>query len=142
MELQVQHYMDEFAEAFELQHMTLFVGPPFKRRYSTGTEVIKDDAAIDFFVGILNSAAREKYFADQNFVVVNRIDNLPPYANGVKDYLKELGVYSYIMTKVKDRDGCDGVLIIASVGKTTQWNQSHFKFYRAFTDLMSLLSLS
>ena len=138
----LEHYMDEFAEAFELQHMTLFVGEPYICKYSAGTNVIRDQAAQDFLLGILNSDARETYFSDQKFIVVNRIDNLPPYARSVKEFLKELGVYSYVMIRFKDRDDKPCVLIIASIGKLTQWNQTHYKFYRAFTDLLGLLSLS
>ncbi len=137
-----EHFMDEFAEAFELQHMTLFVGEPFFCKYSAGTEVIRDQAAQDFLLGILNSDAREKYFSDQNFIVVNRIENLPPYAKSVQDFLKDLGVYSYVMIRFRDKDDRPCVLIIASIGKFTQWNQTHYKFYRAFTDLLGLYSLN
>ncbi len=136
-----EHFMDEFAEAFELQHITLFVGDPFFCRYSAGTDVIRDQSAKDFFTGILNSEGREKYFSDQNFIVVNRIENLPPYASSVREFLKELGVYSYVMIRFRDKEKRPCVLIIASVGKFTQWNQTHYKFYRAFTDLLGLLDL-
>lgn len=137
-----EHFMDEFAEAFELQHMTLFVGEPFFCKYSAGTEVIRDQAAQDFLLGILNSDARERYFSDQNFIVVNRIENLPPYAKSVQNFLKDLGVYSYVMIRFRDKDDRPCVLIIASIGKFTQWNQTHYKFYRAFTDLLGLYSLN
>lgn len=137
-----EHFMDEFAEAFELQHMTLFVGEPYIRRYSTGSEVIRDQGARDFFLGILNSDTKEKYFSDQNFIVVNRVENLPPYAKSVKEFLKELGIYSYVMIRFKDKNDSPCVLIIASIGKFVQWNQTHYKFYRAFTDLLGLLQLS
>ena len=137
----IEHYMDEFAEAFELQHLTLFVGKPFVRRYSTGIESIKSQTGTEFLLGILNSDAKNKYLSDCGFVVVNRLDSLPPYAGSVKEFLKELGVFSYILIRFLDKDKRECVLIIASVGKKTQWNQTHFKYYRAFTDLLALHSL-
>ncbi len=136
-----ERYMDEFAEAFDFQHMTLFVGEPFIRRYTTGTAPIKSPEAREFMLGILNSNSKDKYLANQGFIVVNRIDSLPPYAKGVKDFLREIGVFSYVLIRFQDMDKRDCILIIASVGKKTQWNQSHFKFYRAFGDLLSLHSL-
>ncbi|WP_029231121.1 GGDEF domain-containing protein [Butyrivibrio sp. VCB2006] len=137
----VEHFMDEFAQGFDFQHITLFVGQPFKRRYSTGTAALKNPAALDFMLGILNGDSLDTFIGDQKFIVVNRIETLPPYANGLKEFLKDLGIYSYVLLRFNDKDGRDCILIIASVGKNTQWNQMHYKFYRAFTDLLSLYSL-
>jgi diguanylate cyclase (GGDEF)-like protein len=136
-----EHFMDEFIETFELQHVSLFVGEPYKHRYSTGLNVIRDKNAIDFALGVLNSDAKNRFLGDRDFVVVNRIDALPPQANSVKEFLRELGVFSYVLLRFHDRDGRECILMIASVGKLTQWNQMHYKFYRALTDLLSLYSL-
>ncbi len=137
----IERYMDEFAEVFDFQHVTLFVGEPFKRRYTTGASPIKSPEAREFMLGLLNSNSKDKYLANQGFIVVNNVDSLPPYAKGVRDFLKEIGVYSYVLVRFQDMDGRDCILVIASVGKKTQWNQTHFKFYRAFGDLLSLHSL-
>ena len=134
--------MNEFADAFGLQHMTLFVGKPFSARYSTGSDVIKDQSAKDFMLGVLNSDQIDKYLGSESFVVVNRIENLPPYAQSVKDFLAEVGILSYLLIRFRDKDDKECILIIASVGKFTMWNQTHFKFYRAFTDLLGQYSLS
>ncbi|MBQ9589498.1 MAG: GGDEF domain-containing protein [Butyrivibrio sp.] len=137
----VEHLMDEFAEAFEFQHMTLFVGEPFFCRYTTGSDCIKEESARDFVLGILNGEAGKKYLLDDNFIVVNRLDALPPYANSVKNFLSELDVQSYVRIKFSDKDKRECFLIFASIGKKVQWNQTHYKFYRAFADLLSLYSL-
>ncbi|SFB73263.1 GGDEF domain-containing protein [Butyrivibrio sp. YAB3001] len=139
----LEHMLDEFAEIFDFQHLTLFVGQPFYLRYSTGSSVERNQEARDFMLGVLNSdSTREKYLGHQNFIVMNRIENLPPYAQSVKNFLKELEIYSYVLLRFNDKDGKDCILIISSVGKNVQWNQMHFKYYRAFTDLLGLYSLS
>ncbi len=136
-----EHFMDEFAEALGLQHMTLFVGEPYKHRYTAGSVRINDNSALEFMLGLLNSDARKKYLGKQNFTVVNRIETLPPYATGVKEFLQSLDIYSYILVKFNDKDGKDCILVISSIGKRTQWNQMHYKYYRAFADVLSFYSL-
>ena len=32
-------------------------------------------------------------------------------------------------------------IIISNIGQKINWNQSHFKYYRTFTDVLSLLAL-
>ncbi len=136
-----EQIMNEFAETFELQRITLFVGEPFRMRYSAGPEPLRDRNALDFMLGLLNSDTKQKYVGDQNFIVVNRIDSLPTQAKGIKDFLKEIGIYSYVLVRFFDKEKRECILIITSVGKQTQWNQMHYKFYRALGDLLSLYSL-
>lgn len=137
----VEHFMDEFSEAFDFQHVALYVGKPYKLRYATGSYSFKDTGALDLMLGILNSESKDIVINDKKFIVVNRIETLPPYAKSVKDFLKETGICSYVLVRFNDKDGRDCIFIIASIGKNTQWNQSHYKFYRAFSDLLSLYSL-
>lgn len=138
----VEHYMSEFAEAFDLQNVALYVGPPFKYRYAAGSRVIADDVATDFVLGILNSDDREKYFTLGDFMVFNHLGTLPPYARKIKEFLVKREVYSLIIIRFYDIEGRECILTISSVGKKTQWNRTHFKYYRAFTDLLSLHDLS
>ena len=63
------------------------------------------------------------------------------FANAVKEFLKEIGVLSYILMRFNDRNGNECFLIISSLGKYVQWNELHFKYYRAFTDLLSYIKL-
>ena len=137
----VEDYINEFTEAFSLQNVNLYVGAPFAHRYSAGSEAVKDQTAIDFVLKILNSDEKEKYFSLGNFVVVNRLETLPPYARSIKDFLTKREVYSLIIIRFYDKDKKECILIISTVGKKVQWNQTHFKYYRAFTDILAMLSL-
>lgn len=137
----VEILMDEFAESFNLQHVCLFAGNPFVFRHSSGPDAIKDSHAVDMMLGILNSDTKERYIADRDFIVVNRIDTLPPQAGSIKNFLRESGVFSYILMRFFDKDGRECIMIISSVGKYTQWNQMQFKYYRAFADVLALYSL-
>lgn len=134
--------LDEFTTSFGIQHIGLFVGKPFKFMYSTGPDRVKDPSSTDFLVGMLNSDTREKIFAGRDFIVVNRVDTLPPQSGSVKEFLKDSGIFSYIMISFNDADGKECIITIVSVGKYTQWNQLHFKYYRAFIDILSKYSLS
>lgn len=133
--------MDEFADSFAFQHVGLFVGEPFVFTYSTGTENIRNPSATDYLVGMLNSDTKQKVFAERDFVVVNRVDTLPPQSGSVKYFLKEAGIWSYIMISFKDIEERECILTIVSVKKYTQWNQMHFKYYRAFVDILSRYAL-
>jgi diguanylate cyclase (GGDEF)-like protein len=137
----IEEYMSEFAEAFGLQNVMLFVGEPFNLKCTAGKDAVTDQAAIDLALGVLNSDDKNRYFALGDFVVINRLEVLPPYARKIKDSLEKRGIYSLIISRFYDRDNREFVLIITSVGKLTLWNQTHFKYYRAFIDLLSLHSL-
>ncbi len=136
-----QLLMDEFALAFHLQRMSLLVGTPFRLKYATGSDVIPGLSSPDVLLGVLNSDIKEKYLAGRNFLVVNRLDSLPPQAGAIKTFLKEIGVLSYVLMRFWDKDQNECFIIFSSVGKATQWNETHFMYYRAFSDLMSRLSL-
>lgn len=137
-----ERIMDEFTLVFELQRVTLFVGEPFRFRYSSGTEAIKNPSDAQFLLGFLNSEFKSKYVADQKFIVVNRLDSLPVQAGAIKMFLKEAGVLSYVMVRFFDKEGRECILMISSIGKQTQWNQMHYKYYRALGDLLSLFALN
>jgi diguanylate cyclase (GGDEF)-like protein len=137
----VEQYMTDFAEAFELQNVMLFVGDPFVHKFSAGSDAINDEPAVNFALSILNSTDRDSYFALDDFVVINRLEMLPPYAIKARDFFKKRGIYSLIIIRFYDKDNRECVLVISSVGKSTQWNQTHFRYYRAFIDLLSLHSL-
>lgn len=137
----IEQYMSEFAEVFGLQNVMLFVGEPFKHRYSAGSDAIKDKVATDFVVRILDSPELEQYFALDDFVVINRPEMIPPFAHKIKEFLNKRQTYSIIYTRFYDKDNRKCIFIISTVGKTTPWNQTHFRYYRAFTDLLSLHSL-
>ena len=133
----VEVLMDEFVNRFGLQRISLIVGTPFKHRYTASTVEATEKGSPDVLLGVLNSDIKEKYLAGRDFVVVNKIDTLPPQAGAVKEFLKEIGVLSYILMRFNDRNGNECFLIISSLGKYVQWNELHFKYYRAFTDLLS-----
>ena len=136
-----QLLMDEFALAFHLQRMSLLVGTPFRLKYATGSDVIPGLSSPDVLLGVLNSDVKEKYLAGRNFLVVNRLDSLPPQAGAIKTFLKEIGVLSYLLMRFWDKDQNECFIIFSSVGKATQWNETHFMYYRAFSDLLSRFSL-
>ncbi len=138
----VEDYIREFAEAFGLHSVNLYVGEPFVHRCSAGSKVIKDQLALDFVMNILNGGDKDKYFSLDDFVVVNNHGMLPAYAHTIKDFLEKREVYSLILIRFYDKDNRECILIISAVGKQIQWNQSHFKYYRAFKDILSFLSLA
>ncbi|MCR5403488.1 MAG: GGDEF domain-containing protein [Butyrivibrio sp.] len=133
--------MDEFVVSFGLQHMGLFVGKPISFRYSTGPNRLRDHSSYDLLVGILNSDTKQRIFAGGDFIVLNRVDTLPPQAGSIKEFLKDAGIFSYIMIRFHDADEQECILTITSIGKYTQWNQLHFKYYRAFVDILAKYSL-
>lgn len=137
-----EKFMNEFAETFEFQNVMLFYGNPFEFRYAAGSSVINDPDAIDFVLKILNSDAKEKYFSLGDFVVINRLEMLPPHAHDIKEFLVNRGIYSLIIIRFFDINQKECILIITSVGKKNQWNQFQFKYYRAFTDMLSLISIN
>lgn len=134
--------LDEFAESFGLQRITLFAGTPFEPVYSSGSDRFIPSDKPNFMVGMLNSDIKDKYFADRNFIVVNRVDNLPPQAGKMKDILKQAGIFSYIIIRFRDADDKESILVLTSLGKYTQWNESHFKYFRAFADILSKYPLA
>ena len=137
----IEEYMTDFAEAFDLQNTMLFVGEPFVYKYSAGSQAIKDKTAIDFTLNILNSSDRDSYFALDDFVVINRLEMLPPHAHSIREFLKKREIYSLILIRFFDKDKRECIFIISSIGRSTLWNQTHFRYYRAFIDLLSLHSL-
>ncbi len=134
-------FMDEFALAFGLQKISLFVGPPFEHRYSAGNDPVYKDRPLDMMKGFLNSEAKEKFMAGRDFVVINKIDHLPPQAEAFRMHLKDLGVLSFIIMRFYDLDHRECVLLMSSLGKYIQWNETHFKYYRAFTDVLACYHL-
>ncbi len=137
----IEKLMDEFAMRFNLQKVNLLVGSPFTTRYSTGTQNIEKKEAPNVLLGLLNSDVKDKYLAGRDFIVVNKVDALPPQAAAAKELLKKKGVLSYILIKFNDKNDNECFLIISSLGKYVQWNELHFKYYRAFVDLLSFFSL-
>jgi len=137
----IENYLYEFADTFELQNVNLYVGSPFVHRCSAGSMAIMDQTASDFVLNILNSDVRGRYFSLGDFVVINSLDELPPYAYNIKDFLIKRDVYSLIIIRFYDRDNKECILIISTIGKRTKWNQTRFKYYTAFVDLLSLYSL-
>ncbi len=137
----LENYMSEFAEAFELKNVLLFVGEPFVFRCSAGSRATDDKVATDYALSILNSDIKDKYFSMGDFVVVNRLETLPPHAHAIRAFLEKREIYSLIIIRFYDKDRREGILVISSVGEKNQWNQTHFKYYRAFADLLSLHSI-
>jgi diguanylate cyclase (GGDEF)-like protein len=138
----IEKLMDEFASTFIIPHLALFAGEPFEMRYSTGTEVGAAGMNMDALKGFLNSDTREMFMAGRDFIVVNKIDFLPPQAASFKAYLKEMGVYSFMFIRIKDQDGLPAIVLISSVGKYIQWNEAHYKYYRAFADVLACYHLT
>ncbi len=134
--------LDEFADNFGLQRITLFSGTPFQPVYSAGSDKFIPSGKPNFMAGMLNSDIKDKYFSDRNFIVVNRVDNLPPQAGKMKDMLKQAGIYSYIIIRFWDVNGKESILVITSLGGYTQWNETHFKYFRAFADILSKYPLT
>lgn len=137
----IENYMSEFADAFELPNVMLFVGTPFVHRYSSGRRALTDQAAIDFALDILEGDTKDKYFSLGDFAVMNKLDDLPPYAHSIKAFLSKRGIDSIIYIRFYDKDDRECVLVISGVGERIKWNTTHFKYYRAFIDLLSLHSL-
>ncbi|WP_022765929.1 GGDEF domain-containing protein [Butyrivibrio sp. XPD2006] len=133
----VENLIDEFAVNFGIQHIQLFVGKPFEFRYSAGTDNICDTASRDMLTGFLNSPVKDKYMAGRKFIVVNKIDHMPPQAEAFKIHLKEIGVYSFMFICFSDADDNECVMLISSIGKYTQWNEMHYKYYRGFGDILA-----
>ncbi len=79
--------------------------------------------------------------AGRDFVVINKIDHLPPQAEAFRMHLKDLGVLSFIIMRFYDLDHRECVLLMSSLGKYIQWNETHFKYYRAFTDVLACYHL-
>ena len=139
--VKVDNLLGEFAEAYGLQNVNLYVGSPFEHKCSAGSKIICNDEASEFVLNILNSKVKEKYFSLGNFVVVNRLETLPPHAHNIKEMLNKIDVHAFVIIRFYDKDKRECILIITSIGKRNTWNQTLFKYYRAFTDVLSLLSL-
>lgn len=137
----VANYIYEYAYAFNLQNVHLYVGSPFKLKCVAGSKVIDDNVAIRFVEKILNSEEKDRYFSLGDFVVVDRLEILPPHAYNIKEFLTKREVYSLIIIRFYDREGRECILIVSSVGMVNKWNQSHFKYLRAFVDILSMKSL-
>ena len=140
-ERKIEAYITDFAEAFGLHNVDLYVGSPFTHIFSAGNKVINDKPAIDFVLDVLNGDSKDKFFSLGDFMALNDISKLPPYARGLKDFLAKREVFSLIIIRFYDKDKNECILIISNIGKKINWNQSHFKYYRAFTDVLSLLPL-
>ena len=136
-----EHYLYEYAYAFNLQNINLYVGAPFRFKCAAGSSIIDDYDAIHFVEKILNSEEKDRYFSLGDFVVVDRLETLPPHAYNTKEFLSKREVYSLIIIRFYDKDNRECILIVSSVGKVNKWNQSHFKYLRAFVDILSMKSL-
>lgn len=139
--VKVEDLLSEFAEAFGLQNVNLYVGSPFVHKCSAGSEIIVNEEASEMVLDILNSDIKDKYFSLGDFVVVNRLESLPPHAHNLKGVLHKIDVYAFIIIRFYDKDKKECIFIMASVGRKNLWNQTLFKYYRAFTDILSLRSL-
>jgi diguanylate cyclase (GGDEF)-like protein len=139
--VKVEDLLSEFAEAFGLQNVNLYVGSPFVHKCSAGSEIIVNEEASEMVLDILNSDIKDKYFSLGDFVVVNRLESLPPHAHNLKGVLHKIDVYAFIIIRFYDKDKKECIFIMASVGRKNLWNQTLFKYYRAFTDILSLHSL-
>ena len=137
----MDYFMNEFADTFELQNVLLFAGEPYRFVSSAGSTPIDDKEANEFVISVLNSKDKDKYFSLGDFVVINELDTLPPHAHSIRSFLINREVYSFIMIRFFDKDHRECVLLISAVGRKTVWNRTHFKYYRAFTDLLSLYSI-
>ena len=133
--------MEEFAHNFNLQRVMLLTSDPYKLRYSAGVDRGIDNPVPSKLLEVLNSDIKERVLAGRDFVVVNKIDNLPPQADEIKDFLKKIGVLSYLLIRFYDKDNRECILVFSSIGKYTQWNETHFKYYRAFVALLARFSL-
>jgi len=133
--------MDEFANNFNLQSIMLLTSGPYKLRYSAGTDRGIGKPVPNMLLEVLNSDIKERVLAGRNFVVVNKIDNLPPQADEIKAFLKGIGVLSYLLIRFYDKNERECILAFSSIGKYTQWNEMHFKYYRAFVGLLAKFSL-
>ncbi|MCR5773307.1 MAG: GGDEF domain-containing protein [Butyrivibrio sp.] len=139
--LTIERYMTEFADTFGLQSINLLVGRPFRHRCAAGSEAVNDQEAVDFVLSKINSDDKDKYFSLGDFVVINDLTTLPPYVRNIKEFLQTRHIYSLINIRFYDKDQRECILIISSIGRKTKWNHSRFKYYRAFTSLLSLYSL-
>lgn len=137
----LDYFMNEFADTFELQNVLLFAGEPYRFVSSAGSTPIDDKDANEFVIGVLNSKDKDKYFSLGDLVVINELDALPPHAHSIRSFLINREVYSFIMIRFFDKDHRECVLLISAVGRKIVWNRTHFKYYRAFTDLLSLYSI-
>ena len=137
----MDYFMNEFADTFELQNVLLFAGEPYRFVSSAGSTPIDDKEANEFVISVLNSKDKDKYFSLGDFVVINDLDTLPPHAHSIRSFLINREVYSFIMIRFFDKDHRECVLLISAVGRKIVWNRTHFKYYRAFTDLLSLYSI-
>ena len=134
--------IDEFAHNFGLQRVMLLTSGPYKLRYSAGTDRGIGKPVPSVLLDVLNSDIKERVLAGRDFVVVNKIDYLPPQADKIKEFLRSMGVLSYLLIRFFDKDKKECILVFSSIGKYTQWNESHFKYYRAFVDLLAKFSLA
>lgn len=137
----IEDFLTDFAEFFALHNVNLYVGSPFTHVFSAGSKVINDKQAIDYVLTVLNGSVKDKFFSLGNFMVLNDIVKLPPYARNFSDFLAEHQVCSMIIIRFYDKNQNECILIISNIGQKINWNQSHFKYYRAFTDVLSLLAL-
>ncbi len=137
----IEKLMDEFVRSFTIPHAALFVGEPYDIRYSAGLESGAAGMRMDALKGFLNSDAREKFMAGRDFIVVNKIDFLPPQADSFKIYLREIGVFSFMFIRFQDIDKNECILLVSSIGKYIQWNEMHYKYYRAFADVLACYHL-
>ena len=137
----IEDFLTDFAEFFALHNVNLYVGSPFTHVFSAGSKVINDKQAIDYVLTVLNGSVKDKFFSLGNFMVLNDIAKLPPYARNFSDFLAKHQVCSLIIIRFYDKNQNECILIISNIGQKINWNQSHFKYYRAFTDVLSLLAL-
>ena len=74
-------------------------------------------------------------------LVVSRLESIPQKYSGIKELFAKHHINSFVILNFKDKNDKYAMLAFCMIGMPLQWNQDHYKYYRAVTRLLSYYEL-
>ena len=129
----------EFAETLKLDYLLLSSGEPGNVLYRMG-KAVPEEAARRAIKEYCTGEAWE-FFGSNEMLVVSRLEAIPQKYSGIKELFAKHHINSFVILNFKDKNDKYAMLAFCMIGMPLQWNQDHYKYYRAVTRLLSYYEL-
>ncbi|MCR4885366.1 MAG: GGDEF domain-containing protein [Clostridiales bacterium] len=132
----------EFADRFQIPLMTLYDRESRRVAAAAGAQRGDEDAARmreDF--SVLAELDLPQFQRD-GMLVINNVDKLARNLSGIRETLLGMDLRSVILLPFADCRGRGAVLALASLHRNVFWNESHYAYYRLFSDELARYDLA
>lgn len=137
----LQELMHDFTTMFDLDNLELFGGDPLHMFLTAGK---RTPASAEVRAGLEDAGKviLKRLMKESDFLVINRLESIPPGMSETVSFLEGHGIYSILGIRFHDANGTESILFMTSVGRNLQWNETYFKYYRLFADILSHYDLT